>query len=62
MSRPKLSPHVFIPGPPGEADVNGRTACRTCHVVGTPDDPRHRMPDLFDADAESRRRTGEKED
>ena len=64
MTKPKPtgSPHVFIPDPDVPPDINGRGACQACHLIGQPEDTHHRMPDLFDADEESRRRTGEKED
>ncbi|MDT5026632.1 MAG: hypothetical protein QOE61_3058 [Micromonosporaceae bacterium] len=62
MSRAKPVPHVFIPDPDVPADPldrTGRGACRECHLMGRADDPRHKMPDLFDQDEEHRRRAGE---
>jgi len=62
VSRPKPTPHVFIPDPdvpPDPLDRSGNGACAACHCMGRPDDARHRMPDLFDADEEHRRRAGE---
>lgn len=46
VSKPK--PRIcgpFIPGPPGEADHNGLSACQRCQLVGRPGDAHHPMPD-----------------
>lgn len=60
--KPTGSPHPLIEDTDVPPDTQGRVACLTCHCMGKRDDARHRMPDLFDADEESRRRIGEKED
>lgn len=47
MSRAKtrVPPHLFVPPPPGEVDLNGRGACGFCHLVLPEGDPRHTLPD-----------------
>lgn len=47
MSKPK--PRIcgpFVPGPPGEADHNGLSACQRCNLVGQPGDAHHTLPDV----------------
>lgn len=43
-AKSKVRPHPFLPGPADEADSNGRTICRQCHLIGQPRDNRHTLP------------------
>lgn len=57
MSKPKtrVPPHLFVPPPPDEVDLNGRGACGFCHLVGSPGDAHHTLPDApAEADAGQR--------
>lgn len=63
MSRAKtrVSPHLFVPPPPGEVDLNGRGACGWCQLVGAPGDTHHTLPEAPVEDGQ-RLAAGERED
>lgn len=63
MSKPKtrVPPHLFVPPPPGEVDLNGRGACGFCHLVGAPGDTHHTLPEAPTEDVQ-RLAAGERED
>jgi hypothetical protein len=59
MSRDK--PRIcgqFVPDPDVPADHQGRQACANCHLIGTPGDAHHTLPDVPEQ-AEHRRWAGE---
>lgn len=58
MSPLPLRTHAYVEDPTVPPAHDGRTWC-TCGRVQT--NPVHQVPDTHDADAETRRRTGEKD-
>jgi len=44
-AKSRIRPHLFVPPPPDELDVNGRGACQRCGLVGEPGDAHHTLPD-----------------
>ena len=52
------SPHPFVADPDLPPDLHGRQVCATCHLVGTPDDAHHAMPEVPEQ-AEHRQRYGD---
>lgn len=43
--KPRVKPHLFVPPPADELDMNGRGACGQCNLPGTPGDAHHTLPD-----------------
>jgi hypothetical protein len=55
-------PHVFVADPDlPHRYHDGRRVCLACHLLGRSGDAHHDMPDV-PAQAEARRRVGERED
>jgi hypothetical protein len=57
----QLRPHVFVPDLDLPPDTRLRRVCAACHLLGTPGDPHHNVPDVAEPDVQQRR-TGERGD